>query len=166
MTLGELNNLSVEAAKHEFSKCCGSILWVDRIVEKRPYANEAELYAAATDVWFSCSRIDWQEAFSYHIKIGDLNNLEGKVFATNQLAGEEHAIWSSAPKEALEKLLLINLKYEKKFGYIFVVFALGKSVEEILEIAELRLRNNPYDEIKIAASEQNRITKSRLKKLL
>ena len=60
----------------------------------------------------------------------------------------------------------MNQKYEKRFGYIFIVYATGKSAEEMLEIVELRLKNNPYDEIKIAASEQNRITKLRLKKLL
>ncbi len=165
MTLEELNNLPIEAAKHEFSKCCASTLWVSRMVEKRPYANESLLQAAATDIWFSCSRIDWQEAFGHQLRIGDLANVETNVLA-NRLTGDEHAIWTSAPKETLEKLSLINQKYEKRFGYIFVVFALGKSVEEMLEIAELRLRNNPYDEIKIAASEHNRITKSRLKKLL
>ncbi len=166
MKLEELNNLGDEDARTAMARCCGSTLWLDRMIKKRPFSTEEELYAAATDIWFACSRIDWQEAFGHHPKIGDQSNLEDKFAATSQWAGEEQASIASARKETLEKFTLMNQKYEKRFGYIFIVYATGKSAEEMLEIVELRLKNNPYDEIKIAASEQNRITKLRLKKLL
>ena len=166
MSLGELNNMSSEEAKTELTKCCGSTLWVDQMIKRRPYATEEELYGSATDVWFACTRIDWQEAFAHHPKIGDVSSLDKKFEDTSNWAAEEQASAASARKETLEKFILLNHKYEKRFGYIFIVFASGKSAEEMLEILELRLKNNPYDEIKIAASEQNRITKLRLKKLL
>ena len=166
MDLEELNNLPDEEAKAAMAKCCGSTLWLDKMLKKRPFATEDELYAAATDIWFACTRIDWQEAFAHHPKIGDQSNPENKFSATSRWAGEEQASIASARKETLDKFVLMNQKYEKRFGYIFIVYATGKSAEEMLEIVELRLKNNPYDEIKIAASEQNRITKLRLKKLL
>ncbi|MBA2761179.1 MAG: OHCU decarboxylase, partial [Segetibacter sp.] len=58
-----------------------------------------------------------------------------------------------------------NDDYEKKFEYIFIVCATGKSAGELLEILQSRLPNHPKDEIKIAAEEQNKITKLRLEKL-
>ena len=59
-----------------------------------------------------------------------------------------------------------NRKYEKKFGYIFIVCATGKSAEEMLEILQQRLENIPLVELKIAAWEQNKITKLRLNNML
>lgn len=165
MTLGELNGLSAEAARDELIKCCQSTSWADQMVKKRPFANEDELYSAATDAWFSNTRIDWQEAFGHDSKIGEDNTLEGKFAEEIQPSGEQPD-GSTSKAQTLEKLSLLNQKYEKRFGYRFVVYTSAKSVEEILEIIELRLKNNPYDEIKIAASEKNRITKFRLKKLL
>ncbi|HNA97392.1 MAG TPA: 2-oxo-4-hydroxy-4-carboxy-5-ureidoimidazoline decarboxylase, partial [Chitinophagaceae bacterium] len=59
-----------------------------------------------------------------------------------------------------------NRLYEEKFGYIFIVCASGKSAEEMLGMLNERLKNNPEDEIRIAADEQNKITLLRLEKLL
>ena len=54
---------------------------------------------------------------------------------------------------------------EKKFGFIFIVCATGKSASEMLELLNKRLPNTPDTEIKIAAREQNKITHLRINKL-
>ena len=59
-----------------------------------------------------------------------------------------------------------NREYEKKFGYIFIVCATGKSAQEMLDLIRQRLKNTPQIEINIAAWEQNKITNLRLKKML
>ena len=64
------------------------------------------------------------------------------------------------------KLEEANRLYEKKFGFIFIVCATGKSAEEMLEICRERLKNDADQEIYKAAEEQNQITKIRLRKLL
>jgi 2-oxo-4-hydroxy-4-carboxy-5-ureidoimidazoline decarboxylase len=66
----------------------------------------------------------------------------------------------------IEKLAEGNTAYEERFGYIFIVNATGKSAAEILGMLEARMKNDPKDEILIAAAEQNKITRLRLKKLL
>ena len=66
----------------------------------------------------------------------------------------------------IEKLATGNTTYEEKFGHIFIVCATGKSAAEMLAILEARIKNDPKDEILIAAGEQNKITRLRLKKLL
>ena len=66
-------------------------------------------------------------------------------------------------KQELEKH---NREYEKKFGYIFIVCATGKSAQEMLVLIRQRLKNTPQIEINIAAWEQNKITNLRLKKML
>ena len=59
-----------------------------------------------------------------------------------------------------------NREYEEKFGYIFIVCATGKDAAEMLSILRSRLLNQPDDELRIAAEEQNKITCLRLEKLL
>lgn len=166
MTLEELNGLPEEAAKKELTKCCGSSVWLDKMVAIRPFENEAKLFEVASSIWFACTRNDWLEAFSHHPRIGDINILQEKFADTREWEGQEQESVGSARQDILEKLAQKNKKYEERFGYIFIVYATGKSADEMLEIVERRLRNNSYDEIKIAISEQNQITRLRLKKLL
>ena len=59
-----------------------------------------------------------------------------------------------------------NDDYEKKFGFIFIVCATGKSAEEMLNILLERMENNREVELKIAAGEQDKITLLRLEKML
>ena len=59
-----------------------------------------------------------------------------------------------------------NQAYEKKFGYIFIVCATGKTAREMLSLLQERLDNDQKEEIIIAIEEQRKITKIRLKKLL
>ena len=59
-----------------------------------------------------------------------------------------------------------NHDYERRFGYIFIVCATGKSADEMLALLHARLKNEPDTELRIAAEEQRRITHLRLEKLL
>lgn len=64
------------------------------------------------------------------------------------------------------ELAAANREYEQRFGYIYIVFASGKSAEEMLALARERLRNDPDVELRAAAEEQRKITRLRLEKLL
>ena len=59
-----------------------------------------------------------------------------------------------------------NAEYEKRFGFIFIVFASGKTPDEILELLRQRLRNDRETELHNAAAEQMKITRLRLGRLL
>ena len=79
---------------------------------------------------------------------------------------QEQAGVRNAKEETIRYLAQLNLKYEAKFGYIFIVCATGKSSEEMLTILRKRLENDETTEMPIAAAEQAKITDLRLKKLL
>lgn len=59
-----------------------------------------------------------------------------------------------------------NAEYEKRFGYIFIVCAAGKSPQEMLALLRIRLHNDSDTELRVAAEEQSRITRLRLDKLI
>lgn len=131
-----------------------------------PADNPEELLEKAEEIWYECSEDDWKEAFAQHPKIGDVESLTGKFASTAQWASGEQSGVKAATAETIAALAEGNRLYEEKFGYIFIVCATGKPAEEMLGLLQQRLNNEPEDEIRIAAAEQNKITKLRIIKLL
>ena len=166
MTLKLLNESGEERIKNELKNCCGAQKWVTDMASRFPFSDSKMLYEKAEEVWKNCSEKDWLEAFEHHPKIGDLKSLEKKFASTKEWAGGEQAGVNTASRKIIEQLAEKNADYERKFGYIFIVCATGKSAVEMLQILNSRLPNKPEDEIKIAAAEQAKITKIRLQKLL
>jgi 2-oxo-4-hydroxy-4-carboxy-5-ureidoimidazoline decarboxylase len=60
----------------------------------------------------------------------------------------------------------LNEAYEKKFGWIFIVCATGKSADEMLALLRQRINNDHDTELRTAAAEQLKITNLRLEKLI
>lgn len=164
MTVLEFNRLEEQAAFEELFKCCGSTNWAKQVVAKRPFANLTEIKKVSDEIWNKGTEIDWLEAFTHHPKIGDPEAFK-KKFATKEWAANEQAGVQAASTDVIEKLANDNIEYEKRFGFIFIVCATGKSADEMLHLLEQRLPNTPEEEIKIAAEEQNKITHIRLSKL-
>lgn len=166
MTLHELNTLPKDLLKEELIRCCGSVAWVHKMMPHVPAEDLVELLEDAELEWWNCTEDDWKEAFAAHPKIGDAASLAHKLHPTHSWASEEQKSVGSASGETLQALAEANKLYEEKFGYIFIVCATGKSAEEILGMIHTRLMNSPEEEIKIAADEQNSITKLRIEKLV
>ena len=73
---------------------------------------------------------------------------------------------STASNEIRLRLAQLNREYKKRFGFIFIICATGKSAEEMLAALEARLQNSPEQELQVAGQEQRRIVHSRLDKLI
>lgn len=171
MTLHELNILSQPQLKEALLNCCGSASWVKMMMAYFPADDLVELLEDAEEKWYDCSEDDWKEAFAQHPKIGDIDSLTEKFASTADpiaigWAAAEQSGVNNVSKETMAALAEGNRLYEEKFGYIFIVCATGKSAEEMLALLQSRLSNTPEVEIKIAADQQNEITKLRLQKLL
>jgi 2-oxo-4-hydroxy-4-carboxy-5-ureidoimidazoline decarboxylase len=133
-------------------------------VDNRPFASSDDLKVTSDTIWISAEEKDWKEAFTHHPKIGDVSALQ-KKFATKEWAKEEQSGVGAASEDVLDELVKGNSEYEKKFGYIFIVCATGKSAQEMLDLLKKRLLNSAQEELKIAAREQNKITHLRIEKL-
>ena len=166
MTIQELNKLQGDKALAELFKCCGSGHWAQKLTDCRPFSTKQDLLNSSDRIWMECSRVDALEAFSHHPKIGDLKSLEKKFASTKEWASGEQAGLNAAAETTIQELAEGNVAYEKKFGYIFIVCATGKSADEMLHLLKARIGNDPDTELKISMSEQNKITHLRLEKLL
>jgi 2-oxo-4-hydroxy-4-carboxy-5-ureidoimidazoline decarboxylase len=165
MTIAEFDHLNIEKKRKILEQCCGSSAWVEKMLTIPPAEDLIDLFEDAEEKWYECKEADWREAFLHHPKIGDLNSIKEKFASTAVFAAGEQSSVKDASEKVLQSLAEANAAYEKKFGYIFIVSAAGKSAEEMLGILTARLNNNSEEEIKIAMEEQNKITRLRLEKL-
>jgi len=163
---GKLNRLGAEEARAALLACCGSTRWAGEVAALRPFWDVGQLLRIGRRVWFELRGEDWLEAFRAHPRIG-----ESKAAADT---GEEARRWSEgeqsrardASAETRAALAAANRVYEEKFGFIFIVCATGKSAAEMLDICRRRLKNEREAELRVAASEQWRITELRVRKFL
>ncbi|HEY3936848.1 MAG TPA: 2-oxo-4-hydroxy-4-carboxy-5-ureidoimidazoline decarboxylase [Bryobacteraceae bacterium] len=151
MTLEDLN-------VNRLLECCGSPAWARQTMARRPFQDLAALETAAEEIWWSLPEPDWLEAFSAHPKIGDASTAR---WSADEQRGMKHADCDLAAE-----MRHLNREYEKKFGWIFIVCATGKSASEMHRQLQERIANNPAAEIRIAAAEQAKITRLRLHKLV
>ena len=159
MKLNELNTLPEAQAENELLKCCGSQRWARAVAGRRPFKSKEDLHRTAEIEWLKLKYPDWLEAFSHHPRIGDRAKAQG--FAKQEQSGANGA--SDATLLSLESL---NRLYEEKFGFVFLIFATGKSADEMLGMLQRRLQNGRDVELKNAVTEQAKITRLRLEKLL
>jgi 2-oxo-4-hydroxy-4-carboxy-5-ureidoimidazoline decarboxylase len=160
-----IDDAPVSDARGLLLSCCGSTRWAERMLSLRPFGATERMLSAARREWFALTPADWTEAFSHHPKIGDRESLRARFPATHHLSEREQAGASGASDETIEALAQGNAAYEKRFGYIFIVCATGKSAAEMLDLLTARLRNDPAVEVSIAAEELAKITELRLKRL-
>ena len=166
MTREELNELPAEEAQSEFLKCCGSRTWAKSMTDSRPFATREQVFAAEDKISSSLTEEDWLEAFRAHPKIGEKKAATAQTQQEQRWSSQEQAAMQSATADTLARLASQNREYERKFGFIFIVCATGKSSADMLSMLERRLENDPQTELSIAAHEQQKITRLRLEKLL
>jgi OHCU decarboxylase len=138
--------------------CCGSEVWAQRMMASRPFGDAETLHRTADEIWFSLRREDWLEAFSKHPRIGDKSSSKWPL--------QEQQGMSAASDETARRMRELNEQYERKFGWIFIVCATGKSADEMRQLLEQRLLNDPDTELRVAGDEQSKIIHLRLDRLL
>ncbi len=160
------NSAGVVEAETALLSCCGSPQWARTLVERRPYASFAALLVDAEAVWFEVPESEWLAAFACHPRIGEKKS---EVQTTAQFAA-----WSGSEQGAAQATLIDvesalaegNRAYETKFGFLYIVFASGRTAPELLRILEQRLGNDRATELREAARQQWAITRLRMTKLM
>ncbi len=165
MNLARINAWTVDEALSSFRRCCGSLRWAEQMARLRPFESDDALFEAAGWIWWGLAPADWLEAFAAHPRIGDRDAMRARFAATSAWSAREQAGIEGAPEDVLEELAEANVRYEERFGYLFIVCATGKTAEEMHALLNDRLPNDPEVELRTAAAEQAKITRIRLEKL-
>ncbi len=164
MTIAEFDHLPDEKKRGLLLQCCGSGEWVDKMMTVFPVEDLVNLLDCAEEKWNECSIEGWLDAFAHHLQIGNMDSInqdeKGKAMAAAEQSGVENAA-----ADTRDQLASGNDAYRKKFGFIFIVCATGRTADEMLNDLHQRINNSREHEISIAAAEQLKITKLRLEKL-
>jgi len=166
ISVAELDAMPEARANELFAECCGASRWVSGMLSRRPFRARAVVLSTADEIWRALGPADGREAFSHHPRIGERKGAAPQTERGSAWAAGEQSGVEGARDDVRAELAAANREYEQRFGYIFIVFATGKSAEEMLALARERLRNDPDTELRIAADEQWKITRLRLNKLL
>lgn len=159
-----INSLNETQAGEVLLKCCGSRIWVSRMLDARPFQSEEDLHKRAKQIWNQLSRSDYLEAFAHHPRIGE-TQIREKFEKTAEIASGEQKGVQGASEAVLKELAQLNDEYFKKFKFVFLIFATGKTAEEMLNALKMRILNSEETEFKNAIVEQEKITRLRLEKL-
>ena len=166
MNLKQFNELDDKALFQELEKCCGSSTWINAMISACPFVDVKSMHDSSDNNWEKVDEQDILQAFKHHPQIGDVASLKKKFASTASWAGNEQKGATKASDEVLQQLKSANDAYLKRFGFIFIICATGKTAEQMLALLNKRLPNDREKELQIAAAEQNKITYLRLNKLL
>lgn len=161
MRIADFNALSDADAATTLHGVCHSRKWVVRMLAERPFADLALMLQRAATHWTNIDESDLLEAFKGHARIGDMDKLRDKYSRAHAEQGQV----AQADESVLRALLDLNIDYEQRNGFIFIVCATGKSADEMLAILKQRLPNNRAQELATAGAEQGKITAIRLRAL-
>ncbi|EFJ37975.1 hypothetical protein SELMODRAFT_74936 [Selaginella moellendorffii] len=151
-------------SESDWIACCGSSKFAKEMAKVRPFKNLTKAIEMSRQIWWNQVDVPgWLEAFRAHLRIGVLSSKS----TIDWCAEEQATALSSANDRALKDLAEWNQLYEsKKFGFVFLVCATGKSSSEILQFLKGQITNRLLVELQVAANEQQKITKLQLSKLV
>jgi 2-oxo-4-hydroxy-4-carboxy-5-ureidoimidazoline decarboxylase len=162
--LARWNRLPAAEAEKEIAPCCGSSAWARGMASRRPFADAASLLSASDETWRALSAPEWLEAFRSHPRIGESRAQNAVEARSASWSAQEQSSITNDADAAKAALAEANREYERRFGHIFIVCAMGKSGAEILEILRERLHNDAATELHEAAEQQRQITRLRLER--
>ncbi|GMH39871.1 hypothetical protein BSKO_07775 [Bryopsis sp. KO-2023] len=151
----------VALTEEQYYECCNSKRFAAVASLGGPFESCEEIVAHATNVWWKETPVnEWLAAFAGHPTIGDVDAL------TKKDGGEQSTALNCTDPGTLDELAKLNCQYQAKFGHVFLIFAPGKTAEQVLHAIKDRIQNSPGQELQICAGEQMKITTKRMMGML
>jgi 2-oxo-4-hydroxy-4-carboxy-5-ureidoimidazoline decarboxylase len=166
LTLEQLNALPPFDAAEHLRACCGSSRWVEALVAARPFESLEAALAAADRIWWTTGPEDWNEALACHPRIGETASQTRVSDTARGWSVKEQEAVAASEESTRRQLDSAIQEYERKFGWIYVVFASGRGAQELLADLHTRMANDPERERMVTAREQLAITELRLRRMI
>ena len=157
----KLNSLS----ETDFMSIFGTVFekseWIaNEVFKQKPFKNSEDLVEKMMNIYNNCSKEKVVEIFNLHPKLAVEKKLTN--FSSKEQIGAELNICT---KEELSEFEKLNLDYEKKFKFPFIIAVKGKNKNEILKNFRKRINNNYETEFKEAKSQVMKIALFRLNEI-
>ena len=158
------NSLPADRLEAELRAVCAAPAWGAAVAALRPYPSRVAVKAAADAAARSLSWPEVLQGLSAHPRIGERAQGDSKEAAWSRR--EQSAAAGSGDDGTRAALVAANHAYEDKFGHVFLIFASGRTQEEILAAARERIGNDEATERAIVTGELRKIALLRLERLL
>jgi len=157
----KLNSLS----ETDFMSIFGTVFekseWIaNEVFKQKPFKNSEDLVEKMMNIYNNCSKEKVVEIFNLHPKLAVEKKLTN--FSSKEQIGAELNICT---KEELSEFEKLNLDYEKKFKFPFIIAVKGKNKNEILKNFRKRINNDYETEFKEAKSQVMKIALFRLNEI-
>jgi len=139
-------------------ECCNSRHWVELMLAAEPADGAHALLAASEQAFDDLCQTDWLEAFAAHSAIGAPQPGDATGAAEQAGVQDDH--------DTRMALAAANVEYQRRFGFVFLIRAAGRTGDEILAALHDRLDNPREMEFVNACEQQREITALRLASLL
>lgn len=163
MLLEEFHALPREEARALVLTCADVPWWAGTLADGRPYASVAALRAQADDLARTWDDADVDRALADHPRIGERHAVPG---ATAAMSEREQAGVDPTDTSVTARLAAGNVRYEERFGRVFLVRAAGRDSTEILALLEQRLAHDDATEAAVTAQQLREIAALRLTALV
>jgi 2-oxo-4-hydroxy-4-carboxy-5-ureidoimidazoline decarboxylase len=158
--LAAFNVAPADAAERDMLACCASQTFAQAIAARRPYRDPVSLQNAVDAEFVVLSWEDIVEAMNEHPRIGD------RKAASEGWSASEQSGAVAAGDQVRRELAEGNVRYEERFGHVFLICATGLSGQQMLDQLQARLANDEQAERAIVRAELRKITQLRVGKRL
>ena len=152
--------------ENEFTAIFGSVFekseWIAAETFKlKPFKNSQDLIDKMIKIYETCSIDKITKILNLHPKLAIEKKLTS--FSSKEQTG---AKLDQCSKEELDEFNQLNLDYEKKFQFPFIIAVKGKNKNEILENFRSRINNDYVKEFQEAKKQVIKIALFRLNEIL
>ncbi|GAX73778.1 hypothetical protein CEUSTIGMA_g1229.t1 [Chlamydomonas eustigma] len=141
--------MALSVTEEQAISICASHAFARKLSTNSPYRDFTELIEAARHIWWrDIGPSEWLAAFAAHPRIGESKAAveKSEEFAAFSRSEQETAA-QTTDSEVSKELQHWNKLYFDKFGFIFIIFAKGRSSPEILSCLKERFQRLPYEEL-------------------
>ena len=160
-----INNIN-QLNKSDFLSVFGNIFekteWIaEEVFNLKPFENIDDLFAKMINQYKNCSKEQALLILNSHPELA----IEKKLtkFSSKEQTGAQLDLCS---KEELLEFEKLNLDYENKFKFPFIIAVKGKSKKDILDSFRERINNNYQKEFNEAKNQVMKIALFRLNEIL
>lgn len=155
-----------ELTKDDFIDIFGNVFektnWIaDRAYNSKPYKNFNELSSIMIKIYENSTKEDFLKIFNAHPELA-----VEKSLTEDSQKEQNNSNLNKCTEDEFNEFLSLNNKYNKKFGFPFIIAVKGKSKNEILENFRKRIENKIELEFKEAKEQVKQIATSRINKII
>ncbi|MEU4245500.1 2-oxo-4-hydroxy-4-carboxy-5-ureidoimidazoline decarboxylase [Actinoplanes sp. NPDC026619] len=158
------NALPAVRLEEDLLACCAAPAWGAAVAAKRPYRERSEIISAGDAAARGLTWPDVLAGLSAHPRIGERAAGDSKEAAFSRR--EQSTAAQGADELTKAALIEANRAYEERFGHVFLIFASGRTQEEILAVARERVANDEETERAVVRDELRKIALLRLERVL